>query len=111
MSDVGSAANREVTASDAESPTRGGPRPVSLVDLLEERVSGLVDRYRGAQKSADELRSRLDAAEAELSALHTRVEEADRLRGALRERVQLLVEQVRRLEESAPLDPEAGADG
>jgi len=76
-------------------------RPVGLVDLLEERVSGLVDRYRGAQKGAEELRSRLDAAEAEISELHVRVEEAERLRGTLRDRVLQLIEQVRRLEQVA----------
>jgi predicted nuclease with TOPRIM domain len=74
---------------------------VNLVGVLEERVTGLVDRYRGVQKGAEELRSRLDAAEADISALHARIEEADNLRGALRERIQLLIDQVRRLEEAA----------
>jgi len=96
MSNVGSAE----TLGHPSTPGRS----VNLVGVLEERVGGLVDRYRGAQKSADELRSRLDAAEAEISALHARVEEADRLRGALRERVQVLIEQVCKLEESTPAD-------
>ena len=96
MSDVGSAE----TLGHPSTPGRS----VNLVGLLEERVGGLVDRYRGAQKSADELRSRLDAAEAEISTLHARVEDADRLRGALRERVQVLIEQVCKLEESTSAD-------
>ncbi len=106
MSDVSSAGNlddsdRSEHARDA-SAQRSGARSVNLVALLEERVGGLVDRYRGAQKGAEELRSRLDAAEAEISALHARVEEADRLRAALRERVESMIDQVRRLEATAP---------
>lgn len=114
MSDVGSARSaRDLekslesplddpeTRGEADLPPRGPAANGSLMSVLEERVGGLVDRYRGAQKSADELRSRLDAAEAELSALHARVEEAERLRGALRERVQSLIDQVERLEAAA----------
>ncbi len=115
MSDVGSMRNTRDLGSDpgdgAGAKSAGAkegevlahrPAPgAGLIDVLEERVGGLVDRYRGAQKSSDELRLRLDAAEAEISALHARVEESDRLRGALRERIQLLIEQVRRLEGSA----------
>ena len=80
------------------------PRPGGtgdLIGVLEERVTGLVDRYRGSQKGAEELRSRLDAAEAELGALHARLEETERLRGELRDRVVLLIDQVRRIEDSA----------
>ncbi len=75
------------------------PRPGTgdLIGVLEERVTGLVDRYRGSQKGAEELRSRLDAAEAELGALHARLEETERLRGELRDRVVLLIDQVRRI--------------
>lgn len=106
MSDVSSVGNlgnsdHSGHGGDALAQPRGA-RSVNLVGLLEERVGGLVDRYRGAQKGAEELRSRLDAAEAEISALHARVEEADRLRAALRERVESMIEQVRRLEATAP---------
>ena len=103
MSDVSSAGDpgNSDHGGDALAPRRGA-RSVNLVGLLEERVGGLVDRYRGAQKGAEELRSRLDAAEAEISALHARVEEADGLRAALRERVESMIDQVRRLEATAP---------
>jgi len=82
-------------------------RPVDLVTLLEERIHGLVDRFRDAQKGADELRSRLESAETEMGLLQSRVEEADRLREGLRVRVQSLIEQVRRLETASA---EAGDD-
>lgn len=88
---------------------RRGTQSVNLVGLLEERVGGLVDRYRGAQKGAEELRSRLDAAEAEISGLHARIEEADRLRAALRERVESMIDQVRRLEAASPAADEEAA--
>ncbi len=84
--------------------------PVDLISLLEERIHGLVERYRGAQKGTDELRSRLESAETEMGLLQARVEEADRLRQELRQRVQSLIEQVRRLE-SAAAEAETQIDG
>ncbi|MBW2279663.1 MAG: hypothetical protein JRG82_02885 [Deltaproteobacteria bacterium] len=83
-------------------------RPIDLIGLLEERIHGLVDRYRGAQKGAEELRTRLDSAEADLGLLQARVEESDRLREELRGRVQSLIDQVRRLETASAGD---GTDG
>jgi predicted nuclease with TOPRIM domain len=110
MSDVSSAGNLGHSDNGGgELAQRRGTQSVNLVGLLEERVGGLVDRYRGAQKGAEELRSRLDAAEAEIGALHARIEEADRLRAALRERVESMIDQVRRLEAAAPAADEEAA--
>ncbi len=85
-------------------------RQVDLLSLLEERVQGLVERHRGVQKGADELRSRLESVETEMGLLQARCEEADRLRQELRERVQSLIDQVRRLE-SASAEAQTRADG
>jgi predicted nuclease with TOPRIM domain len=104
MSDAGNLLPRA-----AGNGNRGGHERAQdgdLVGLLEERVTGLVDRYRGSQKGAEELRSRLDAAEAEIGALHARLEETERLRGELRDRVVLLIDQVRRLETDSVAESE-----
>jgi chromosome segregation ATPase len=83
----------EPSASPAARPGSGG-----LVGLLEERVTALVDRFREAKKTIDELQSALEERDTRLSDLTQRTDEADALRRDLKKRVNRLLDQVRRLE-------------
>lgn len=86
---------------------------LDLVSLLEQRVASLVERYRGAQKNADERATELELLDERLRALEARVEADERLRGELRVRVAGLIDRVKRMEAAGEgdqqLSPARGA--
>ena len=69
-----------------------------LIAILEERVGSLVERHREALKTIDELRQRLDQAEARLKGLETDAQSHEDSRQVLYQRVTRLIDRVRELE-------------
>jgi chromosome segregation ATPase len=77
---------------------------------LEERVVCLVERYREAQKSLEELDRRLRAAEAHASRLECELAERDLLRDDLRARLDRVIGWVQALESANEAAGEAASE-
>jgi chromosome segregation ATPase len=91
---------------DMLTPPTGGS---GLLALLEERIGGLLSRYRELQKTAEELRSRLESAEAHTGALQARCDQSDDLRAELGARVGRLITKVSEIEGDAAAGLDEGA--
>lgn len=70
----------------------------SLLAILEQRIEGLVERFRGARKTIEELQSALEEREVQISELAGNAREMDKLKADLRKRVTGLIAQVNELE-------------
>ncbi len=81
--------------SAAPSESAGG---TDLLRVLEDRITGLVDRHREARKRIGELQTRLDASEARAAALSDSVAAAGRLRDELRDRIGRVLARVEAIE-------------
>ena len=69
-----------------------------LLRVLEDRIAGLVDRHREAQKRIGELQTRLGVSEAQAAALSDSVADAGLLRDELRDRIGRLLARVEAIE-------------
>lgn len=78
----------------------GQAAPAGLMGVLEERVQSLVDRFRDARKTIEELQGAVEERDAQLANLKQRTGDADKLRRELKKRVNRLLDQVRELEKS-----------
>jgi uncharacterized coiled-coil protein SlyX len=83
-----------------------------LIDALEKRVAGLVQRYQEARRTVDELRIRVAEGEAqcaeltsELGLMHGELEARDKLHAELRQRLDRVIEQFRKLEPTLSDEP------
>ena len=74
---------------------------VQLVSVLEDRVSALVERHRDAQKLIEELTARVGQQDAAILQLRARIEEEEKLRANVRDRVGRLIDTVTALADEA----------
>jgi chromosome segregation ATPase len=82
-------------------------RPASAADLftrLEERVVQLVERYREAQKAIAELERRLHETETRAQRLESELSSREEVRDELRVRLDRVIEWVRAIEQSMPVE-------
>jgi len=98
-----------------QSNTRGSEE---LINLLEERVALLVQRYRQTRETVEELRVRVSEGEAqcveltsELAALTGELVARDQLHVELRQRLDRLLEQFGKLELPSAEDPRSVGGG
>ena len=69
-----------------------------LIELLERRVAALVDSYRKAKLTTQDLRGKVAERDQRIRELTKRMESSKRVRGAVRKRIQTLMAEVEKLE-------------